>query len=288
MTINRRALLGSFLAVPAVSLALPRGGLAAEPVPTLDQGLDQHPFLAFQDIREHGGALVTTVERLRPPPPAVAPTSPFEIAAYFNGKGRPERPRSHVHDIEQFKIVLSLEQPGPERFATVRAAEDAIFADLARMSVYAPYRGGTDVWHSDTIRVNRMSNLIAARTRRGAGNRVLIDRQNLSAFSRDRHFVPTTEPRQFGRWAYAGLVNDRIEVWTTDDPPTVLQGPRGVVVYRATPKSDGGHILTWDGRAYGLVDRMGRGLALANSLDFYGVVALDPTGEEYGHQVGWG
>lgn len=97
--------------------------------------------------------------------------------------------------------------------------------ELLSLATGYPLHGGE---HPLAIHVNRASSLIAARTRRGAGNTILIHPDGVARFDEGLSFSPIT-PRirlVFGegigtpdRWFHAGEFNQTMNIYTCTDLP---------------------------------------------------------------------
>ena len=97
-----------------------------------------------------------------------------------------------------------------------------------------------DIYAALIILILRGANLIAARTRRGAGNVVLVNPEDLhyfkeaslSAFSSmNTGFGETLET--IGRWDFVGTINNTLKVYTGP-----VQKGRVVVLYKGAPLGD--------------------------------------------------
>jgi hypothetical protein len=180
----------------------------------------------------------------------------------------------------RLSVTITREEPAPERYPTVEAAEDRIFADiLATVPVSETIStDGIDAQAVNAIRINRAANLIAARTRRGAGNVVLLHADDLSLFSlfqcKSASFAPAGSARTIGRWTEAGSLNNCIAVWTTTALPASIARGTAVVCYRGTSETDCAAFIAEDGDAFGVVIKDASTYRLAASSDYFGVVTL--------------
>jgi hypothetical protein len=223
-------------------------------VPIPDHSL--HPFFAFNKLDEQGYAKVLRVGFQR------------------DNEGR-----------GGLCIRITKEEPGPERYASLTEAEDAFFE---RLKGYPVDTSTSSAHHStaNTILINRAANRIAACTRRGAGNRVMIEERYLDHLGGTSGYGTALEGDQItvGRWKRAGSINSSIEVWTTTEPPKLLEGGGALVTYNGIQVEDGkidaGVILTRDANGYAIVERKPDPESLGSAADYFGYVKMakfDPS-----------
>jgi len=166
---------------------------------------------------------------------------------------------------------------------SIEAAEDTVLAEIGSpYAVFDPARiAGPDVYSGDIhaafpVMLNRQANLIAARTRLGAGNLVLVPPNGLNilvsastaAFSKST----TDQSRQMGRWRHAGMLNQSMDVWVGDHLPMNC----AYVVY--APQSGYGHAVVVR-TASGLYLHMAKSTSktLGNMADYFGSVGIIQT-----------
>jgi hypothetical protein len=165
---------------------------------------------------------------------------------------------------------------------SVAAAEDEIMAlALSESKVFDLDQVGTnndlinDRYAALCIIINRSSNIIAARTRRGAGNVVLVSPKGLdvlagastSAFARTSSSIEDNEV--FGRWTAVGYINSSMRVFVSDemDEDTI------VVTYAGNVGDGPGELFkTEDG--YALHIRANHSESLGNACDYIQRITL--------------
>lgn len=270
-TNSRRTLLKGLALIPFIGPALVRQVRAGEqkavervfsaPPPEGPQPL--HPLFGVQDavLMERDGSI--NVQCLR-------------VGAPSEADGKP-----------RLTIQILKEQISPESWATLEEAEDALFASY---TLDVPERTPEphvmdavigDNMMTNTIRINRVANLIAARTRRGMGNVALIHRSDLAKFTgaETNWFVPAKGEDRIGRWTRVGEINHSITVWATDRLPPVLKPGYAFIGYRGGTEYDAsGFIARWQGRYH--IRTVDRGsISLGDGSDYVGLVALYGPGE---------
>lgn len=80
-----------------------------------------------------------------------------------------------------------------------------------------------------SLHINRTANEIARRTRRGAGNFVIVDPLTLSLLQAYGQFSPTSKDEQRGSLTYAGILNRTMKVYSSlcISENTILVGYKG-------------------------------------------------------------
>jgi hypothetical protein len=170
---------------------------------------------------------------------------------------------------------------------SVAAAEDEIMAlALAEAKVFdldmvGPDKVGhdpariADHYAALSIMINRSANIIAARTRRGAGNIVLVSPKGLdvlagasiSAFARTSSSVEDSET--FGRWTAVGYINSSMRVFVSDE----MDADTVIVAYVGTPGDGPGELFKTDD-GYALHIRDNHPDSLGNAHDYIQRITL--------------
>lgn len=114
--------------------------------------------------------------------------------------------------------------------ASIEEAEKRIFDQVTDELVYDPARMTGHAYPGDkeaalVIQICRAANVIACRTRRGAGNMAfahpeavkIIRRGSTSAYQNTDDLK--IEPETIGRWTIAGKINNQITVYESDTMP---------------------------------------------------------------------
>jgi hypothetical protein len=125
------------------------------------------------------------------------------------------------------------------------------------------------------VLICRQANLIAARTRRGAGNVILVHptRTRLFEESSSAAYSRTTPPEILGNWAEVGCINSSISVYTSTKVPE----NRIIVVYKGPGEIDASAyvsgVLETGKYYYGVLEN--NVSALGNFADYVGFVDLE-------------
>lgn len=272
---SRRTLLKGLALIPFIGPALARQVRAGEQKAVekafsapVENPEPLHPLFGVQDaaLMERDGSINVHTLRVGAPGPV-------------DGKPR-------------LTIQITKEQISQESWASLDEAEDALFAAF---QIDVPERMPEphlmdavigDNMMTNTIRINRVANLIAARTRRGAGNVVLVHRDDVAKLSTPttNWFVPAkrydqTSAGRIGRWTQAGIINDSITVWATDRLPPGLKPGYAFVGYRGRQEFDApGIIARWQGR-YHIRTLNRESYSLGDRNDYVGMSALYGPGE---------
>lgn len=253
MAFSRRGVLGTLIGAPAALTAIlsSQRAISAETYPRIMANgdltaLERHPIFGFQDITEGGEAYA--LRKLKATP-------------------------AHQSEVT---ITILKEKPEPERFATLREAEDAAFAYMAQKMKITTHALR---YEANAYLVYRSANQIVKETGRGLGNRVLVAEDTLqtlldgnSAY-RDRRYREDDSGTRVDRWKFAGTLNNAIEVWTTREVPDLLKNDRALIAYRGS-KMDSGIVLCRDQDGFGLVLNRPWERAVAEGRDYFKLVTL--------------
>lgn len=227
MTIDRRAVLSGLLAAPVV-LHLPvQAAAPAAPVEPL--ALPQHPLFGVHEAQmgEDGERKVQMLASRRLTPDEGGP-----------GLG------SRVGD-----LGLDLRS-----FGGFEQAENAITNRIVRDALIREgIPSATDVVSSNVMKIVRVSNMIATRCRRGAGNHALMHEADLVHLEERFYGLAPDDAGQLGRWKRAAFINANMSVWTTRDDSICI--PRGFVLvgWKGAHEFDSGaHIARMSSDRYGI------------------------------------
>lgn len=182
----------------------------------------------------------------------------------------------------RLSIQILKEDVSAVRYPALEHAENAIFAqvDLAPLFDEPREQQSRTV---NPILINRAANRIASRTRRGAGNVVLVHEDDLPLITGTglNSFQPGESARTIGRWTNVGTLNHCIEIWTTPDNPPGFTRARGwrsaLVGYRGNEMDAGGYIAETP-TGYGFVSLPNSPSSMGNMNDYFQMVYLH-TGE---------
>lgn len=220
MAIDRRTVLGGLLAAPVVlqlpvQAAAPEASVEPLPVPT-------HPLFGIH-------------------------TGP-EVLMWGAHRSPDSGGRGFYWQVE----AVPLDE---ERFGEFEDAEDEILARIVRdatLRVRLP--SATDVNPENAIRINRVSNQIATRSLRGAGNVVLMHEADLVHLQNGRVCIAlSTEDQTMGRWRLAAFMNANVTIWTTRCPSTPIPRYSAIIGYRSGNARDtGAHVTRLDDGRYAI------------------------------------
>lgn len=188
--------------------------------------------------------------------------SPFEIVKAYAGEAKPlvavgpgNRLGTRIDQIKpddlNFITVKNIEEAENRLFNRPGVLEYRIDPrDILQAANKAPPKYVGDAMASPAILVNRQCNLIAARTRRGAGNRALMNQRTWETFfSTSVSYAEYSKAEQVkvGRWLRKGTLNNAIEVYISDaladgvivtawigSLTEVMDGPAGLVTHGKT------------------------------------------------------
>jgi hypothetical protein len=282
--INRRHALAGLAGLP-ISGALLRPVIASPAVISKPpvQDLWHHPIFGVQKLVD-GGVSANLVCYV---PPAHERFSPEEIAAFYTIAGGGF---ARVKKLEAQGIVKPLTtkvihiEAEPERFTSHFEAEEALLkiVNLPPVKTWPPFGGASDWPVANRIRINREANWIAARTRVGVGDRVMVHVDDLGLLSEGRADVFDTiyEDRpNYGRWTLEGVMNKTLDVYTTDRLPAGLSRGQALIAYRGDSEVATGGFIAWDGERYAIAYRRPHPDGIAKASDFFGLVQLRPEAE---------
>lgn len=101
--------------------------------------------------------------------------------------------------------TTSLEHAEDQLLGKLDTTEDILLS----ANKNSPDQAGTAI----AISILRSSNQIAARTRRGVGNGVLISPNTYEILNKSNSFIPTSIMEKIGRWTNVGTINHTINVY---------------------------------------------------------------------------
>jgi hypothetical protein len=268
MPVSRRGVVGGLLALPvgvralsAAPMTMPAPAIvpakvirpAVTPFPQMFQkGVQLHPLFGVQTAH-HDVALFYTlnVERCD----SMNDPDPF-YASLLDRHGYPRVPpkgnrisirvRSHAVGAGDAPGVTN----GVDVFRNLSDAEDALIGRLV-----APHRDvcqrGLTMTGPNIIRA---ANRIGVCTRRGAGNTMLMNRDDLTHVVELSLFKPNFIPRRIGRWDNVGTLvgMSGIQVWVTDDPCPSIKPGYALVGYRGSELDAGAYLMVFPGNRIGL------------------------------------
>lgn len=274
MTINRRALLGSLIAAPAILSAPALASITPIPdLPGKKGPFPAHPFLGYQVDLERAHVMVLKEHTI----PAIDPSTvgPFDLARYY---------ANHAAQAQRlFEIGFVKQAPLRPVFDTHWKAEEYLLSRLVlrhRRVDDTPSPNFVGQPEAETLcHIVRQANRIASHTRRGMGNVVMLHEDDLHHLPSEMFKFQSNEDVR-GRWRRHGEI-DRFTVWTTRH--RLLSMPRGfaLVAYKGNETEAAGYILR-QGDAYRAVERPAPATSWGDNADFLGLVGL--TRE---HRLGW-
>lgn len=213
--------------------------------------------------------------------------SPFEIAKAFSGEAKPlvavgpgNRLGTRIDQIKpddlNFITVKNIEEAEDRLFNRPGALEYRIDPrDILQAANKAPPQYVGDTMASPAVLVNRQCNLIAARTRRGAGNRALMNQRTWETFfSTSVSYAEYSKAEQItvGRWLLKGKLNNCIEVYIGDALAD------GVIVTAwvgsLTEVMDGPAGLVTQGKTHRLYMMPNNTTSLGNCDDYFSTIKL--------------
>lgn len=325
MTVDRRKLLGLLAgapaAVPVVAQALETGlktGDPIEPGPAdLWKPLEPeaevrdkilHPVFGVQ--AEVNGQFKALRVRYYDTDPAAEPkpgASPMDIAKFYSEN--PEEAakaaaKMAVHPARvggRLSVQIMDYTPEGDSYVSFNDAEDKLFAQFIK-----PNGSGEGVFDYQAwgeidrgskfvgdwvaalpILINRQANLIAARTRRGAGNAVLMREDDFDrTFGRPDFHVTSAykaieQDKHIGRWRERGTLNSTITLYTTNNPPPSFRSGYVMVGYRGkglivghNEYDAGGYIVSALGHHFPVVLPNSES-TLGNGEDYFGAVRIN-------------
>jgi hypothetical protein len=194
--------------------------------------------------------------------------SPYEIARHYSGSGG----QSVLPPVAGKRLKLVLKTVETDRaVSSIEEAELAVL-NLTYQSTnvmrFDGKRHGScvgDINAAFAILINRAANVIAARTRRGAGNLVFMHPDSLKIITSmtTNAFRASSEEETVGLWAMAGVLNGCMVVYTNPD----FTMDRAVVVYQGWIGDGPAQLLNRDGKTF---------LAIHdNALDYVGTVLIE-------------
>jgi Major capsid protein Gp23 len=185
----------------------------------------KHPFLGIQELKDEQEVLQLRVTHT----PDF--TTVNEIAQTYSGK-QPAELQAATGNKLSIRILKG--EPGTE-VPNLDEAEDIFLKEVLSQPMYenqifdlnkvaTPVGYGYDrgdLLVGLMILINRRANLIAARTRRGAGNVVLTHPNTVKIFKETNStaYADTTIAHTFGNWTNAGCINSSIVVYTSMKVP---------------------------------------------------------------------
>lgn len=193
-----------------------------------------HPWLPIQPLTAVPGMIHALRTRWAPPVPPGEEMSPFDIARFYAG---PVDPKKRRISIQVNSHVVSADHPRFEATRHgLRALEESVLAD-----VFAEEPQRADMGLS-AHRVIAVSNMAAARNRRGRLGILLVHEDDLAALislpmSNGKPMSWVRMPgygMTCGNWRQAGIYGDQFEVWTHRGVGDVWKRGHVVSVYRAT------------------------------------------------------
>lgn len=167
---------------------------------------------------------------------------PGDVAKFYSGEHRL---------LEHKKCLVSAAQG--MIFESIEEAEDYVISRASKTTI-APRNPSTappeatfvgDMMANFAILINRQANLIAARSRRGAGNVIMMNPKTVNKYLRNCGMAMAAyvdncdDPKEkIGRWTRVGCINSSMSIWTGDHLPE----DKVIIAYKG-PGVDGSAVM---------------------------------------------